>query len=127
MKFPSLHFGADWAKLLYGDKGEAGAVKLPPGQLCSLSPPSLGFGCSLSLGGEVEYSAAGKWKLNLSPVNFPLEDAELFKGDQFASMRSASGEIGISFDKQGAKHFFTFGQSPSVPKFSLKLKVSILE
>lgn len=87
----------------------------------SVSLPN--FDCSLSRNGELEYVSAAKWKLSFVPPAFP--NAELVKSEHFVALRSTESEIGFSFEKDSAKHFFVVGVALQVPKFTLKLKVSL--
>ena len=123
IKFPSLHFGGSWAKLLYSGKPDSATVQVPKGQFASLAPPSLGCEFALAHEGHLEFSGGGKWKIRLSPLGISLPDAQLLKAGNFAALRSPEGEIGFSFDKDSSKHFFTIGQPFAAPKFSLQLKV----
>jgi hypothetical protein len=125
IKVPSLSFGSSWSRALYGGEGASGSVVLPKGQVATLTPQFLGVGFALSHTGDIEFNAAGKWKLNLAPLGFLFPDAELHKAGHFAALRSPDAEIGFSFDKNSAKHFFTFTKPLLAPKFSLKVQVCI--
>lgn len=63
--------------------------------------------------------------LNLSvfPLDFSLTAPKLSKADGLHLLRGEDGEIGISFDKRSSRHFFFLGKAPTLPKFSLGLKV----
>jgi hypothetical protein len=124
LKFPHFKLGSAWTKSLYGDINLP-HIELPHGQLSLHAHPSLGLNVGLSLDGVASFSAPD-WNLSVSPLNFSLSAPKLSQGDGIHLLRGEDGEIGISFDKQSSRQFFFFGKSPSLPKFSLGLKVLIL-
>jgi len=124
---PLLHnFGNKWTKTLYGELGAIGGITIPKGNLASLSPPTLGFDFSLSHHGGVNFNSSennDKWKLSILPFEFSLFDAELLREDHFAVLRSPDGEIGLSFDGENVKYFFSFAKPLHATTFSLELNL----
>jgi hypothetical protein len=98
-------------------------VEVPHGQLALHLHPSLGnLNVGLSLDGVASFDAQD-WKLEVVPSHFSLSAPKLFSADGLHLLRGLDGEIGISFDKHSSRHFFFFGKAPSLPTFSLGLKV----
>lgn len=93
------------------------------GTTASISSP-FGFGFSLVHGGVADFGS-NKWKISATPAfsGFSFDIGELFKAENFVTLRAIEGEIGVSFDKEGINHFFTFVNPISTSKFSLKFKV----
>jgi hypothetical protein len=87
--------------------------------------PSLNLNVGLSLDGVASFEAPD-WNLSIAPLHFALTAPKLSKGDGLHLLRGEDGEIGISFDKHSSRHFFFFGKAPTLPKFSLGLKVIFL-
>lgn len=96
---------------------------MPHGDLSLHLHPSLNnINVGLSLDGIASFDALD-WKLSVSPLHFSIATPKLFNGPGLHLLRGGDGEIGISFDKNSSRHFFFFGKAPSIPKFSLNLKV----
>lgn len=119
-KFPSLHFGGKWTKFLYGSKDISAAGRVPVGEAAVLNP-SLGR-LSLSVDGAL-LLAADSYSLEMTPFGISLTEGDLYQAEQFAVLRSPAGEVGVSFDKAGAKYFFCVEKTLATPSISLKLKV----
>lgn len=123
-KFPSLHFGASWTNLLYGDKRGTKAAPLSQSE-CTLCPPSVNFGVTLSLSGNMLVHT-DMWSFSVSPPSgFSLPNSQLFSGERFVVLRAAAGEIGFSFAQDQLKYFIVLSSALAVPKILLQLKVSL--
>lgn len=122
LKFPNFKLGASWTKSLYGDLSLP-HVEIPHGHLSLHLPPSLnGLKVGLSIDGLASFEAPD-WNLAVTPVAFSLSGPKLSNTDGLHLLRGEDAEIGISFDKHSCRHFFFYGKAPTVPKFSLGLKV----
>ena len=115
---------------MFGEQGPTGAVALPKGQTnVTLAPPAFGFALNFANDGVVEFNTGGKWSLGAAPaagIIAPGASVDLCKGDNFAVLAAEGVDIGVTFDKEGAKHFFTFEKKVSLPVLSLKFKVSVV-
>jgi hypothetical protein len=124
LKFPNFKLGSSWTKSLYGDI-DLPHVELPHGHLSLHLHPSLNnLNVGLSIDGIASFEALD-WQLSVSPLDFSLSTPKLSKGDGLHLLRGVDGEIGISFDKHSSRHFFFLGKAPTLPKFSLGLKVAL--
>lgn len=115
-------------KLLYGIKGiDFGRFKLPSGHTaCHSLPSSLGgLKFSLSPQGHVSYNLDGQWGITVSMASAEFPSPDLFKADNFVSLRAENGEVGVSFDKTSARQFYTVVQ-PLPSPFTLQFKVCLL-
>lgn len=121
LKFPKFKLDSKWSRSLYGSP-DISLIELPHGQLALHAHPSLNLNVSLSLDGSAGFEAPD-WKFHVSPLSFGISAPKLFVADGLHLLRGDDAEIGISFDKSASRHFFFFGKAPSLPKFSLNLKV----
>lgn len=98
-------------------------IDVPHGHLSLHLHPSLNnLNVGLASDGVASFEAPD-WSLSVVPLSFSLSAPKLSKADGVHLLRGDDGEIGISFDKNSSRHFFFFGKAPSLPKFSLGLKV----
>lgn len=110
--------------MFYGDKHDSPVITLPEGQLASL--PAISLNLHLSPSGILDYEAEGKWRIAFQPLSLSLSAAPLIKGETFCALRSEEGEIGMSADKDGVKHFFVIGKPLLSPTFILAVQVTII-
>lgn len=87
--------------------------------------PSLNFNVGLSLDGITSFYAPD-FHLSVSPLHFGITGPRLMNDVGLHLLRGKDGEIEITFDEHSSRHVFFLGKAPSVPKFSLRFKVSTI-